>query len=85
MIDAIFLGAASALWLGVLASISPCPLATNIAAVSYIGRQYRSPAKVTFPAWRTSSAGWERIWGWASSWSRAFFPRRGCRCFFRNR
>ena len=48
MIDAIFLGAASALWLGVLASISPCPLATNIAAVSYIGRQYRSPAKVIF-------------------------------------
>lgn len=28
----------SALWLGILTSISPCPLATNIAAVSYIGR-----------------------------------------------
>jgi cytochrome c-type biogenesis protein len=48
MIDTIFLGAASALWLGILTSISPCPLATNIAAVSYIGRQYRSPARVTF-------------------------------------
>ena len=28
----------SALWLGVLTSISPCPLATNIAAISYVGR-----------------------------------------------
>ncbi len=42
------LGAVSALWLGILTSLSPCPLATNIATVSYIGRQYRSPAKVTF-------------------------------------
>ena len=42
------LGAVSALWLGILTSLSPCPLATNIAAVSYIGRQYRSPANVTF-------------------------------------
>lgn len=30
--------AIAALWLGVLTSISPCPLATNIAAVSYIGK-----------------------------------------------
>jgi len=29
----------SALYLGVLTSISPCPLATNIAAISYIGRK----------------------------------------------
>lgn len=28
-----------ALWLGILTSISPCPLATNIAAISYLGRQ----------------------------------------------
>jgi cytochrome c-type biogenesis protein len=27
------------LWFGILTSISPCPLATNIAAVSYIGRR----------------------------------------------
>ena len=32
-------GIATALWLGILTSISPCPLATNIAAVSYIGKQ----------------------------------------------
>jgi len=31
--------AAAALYLGVLTSISPCPLATNIAAISYIGRK----------------------------------------------
>jgi len=29
----------SALWLGILTSISPCPLATNIAAISFIGRK----------------------------------------------
>jgi len=29
----------SALWLGILTAVSPCPLATNIAAISFIGRQ----------------------------------------------
>ena len=37
---------ASALWLGILTSISPCPLATNIAAISYIGRRVASPRQV---------------------------------------
>ena len=36
------LAVASALWLGILTSISPCPLATNIAAVSFIGRRVAS-------------------------------------------
>ena len=31
--------AVAALYLGLLTSISPCPLATNIAAISYIGRK----------------------------------------------
>jgi cytochrome c-type biogenesis protein len=31
--------AGAALYLGLLTSISPCPLATNIAAVSYVGRK----------------------------------------------
>ena len=35
----------SALWLGILTSISPCPLATNIAAVSYIGKNVTCPYK----------------------------------------
>jgi cytochrome c biogenesis protein CcdA len=30
---------ASAVWLGILTSVSPCPLATNIAAVSFISRR----------------------------------------------
>jgi cytochrome c biogenesis protein CcdA len=40
------LAVASALWLGVLTSISPCPLATNVAAVSFLGRRVDSPARV---------------------------------------
>jgi cytochrome c-type biogenesis protein len=36
----------SAVWLGILTSISPCPLATNIAAISYIGQRVDRPAKV---------------------------------------
>jgi cytochrome c biogenesis protein CcdA len=40
------LAAASAVWLGVLTSISPCPLATNIAAISYIGRRVDSTRHV---------------------------------------
>ncbi len=36
----------SALWLGILASISPCPLATNVAATMYIGRQMKGPGGV---------------------------------------
>ena len=39
-------GIASALWLGILTSISPCPLATNIAAISYIGRRVGNTRQV---------------------------------------
>lgn len=38
--------ALSALWFGVLTSISPCPLATNIAAISYISRRVDSTPHV---------------------------------------
>ena len=34
-----WLAIGSALWLGILTSISPCPLATNIAAISYVSRR----------------------------------------------
>jgi cytochrome c biogenesis protein CcdA len=37
-----WLAAGTALWLGILTSISPCPLSTNIAAVSYVGRRVSS-------------------------------------------
>jgi cytochrome c biogenesis protein CcdA len=33
----------AALYLGLLTSISPCPLATNIAAISYVGRKVGDP------------------------------------------
>jgi len=37
-----WLAIGSALWMGVLTSISPCPLASNIAAISFIGRRVDS-------------------------------------------
>lgn len=36
----------SALWLGILTSVSPCPLATNIAAISFIGKRVEKPLHV---------------------------------------
>lgn len=36
----------SAIWLGILTSISPCPLATNIAAVSFISKKIVHPRAV---------------------------------------
>jgi cytochrome c biogenesis protein CcdA len=44
--ESAWLSVGSALWLGILTSISPCPLATNIAAVSYVGRQVGSTRAV---------------------------------------
>lgn len=44
--DGYWIGLATAAWLGVLTSISPCPLATNIAAISYIGKRVDSPRLV---------------------------------------
>jgi len=40
------MAAASALWLGILTSVSPCPLATNITAISFVGRRTGSPVGV---------------------------------------
>jgi len=42
----LLIGLGSALWLGILTSISPCPLATNIAAISFIGRKVDRPGYV---------------------------------------
>lgn len=36
----------TALWLGILTSISPCPMATNIAAISFIGKRIGSSRNV---------------------------------------
>jgi len=40
------ISAGSAVWLGILTSISPCPLATNIAAISFIGRNVKRASAV---------------------------------------
>ena len=48
MNEGIIVGLLSALWLGVLTSISPCPLATNIAAASFIGRKIGNKKDVLF-------------------------------------
>lgn len=44
--DGLMVGVGSALWLGILTSISPCPLATNIAAMSFIGRRVGDSRRV---------------------------------------
>jgi len=46
MSEGLLIGLASALWLGILTSISPCPLATNIAAMSFIVRGVGSARRV---------------------------------------
>jgi len=44
--DSYWVALGSAFWLGILTSISPCPLATNIAAITYIGKRVGRPAMV---------------------------------------
>jgi cytochrome c biogenesis protein CcdA len=41
-----FVGFISALWLGILASVSPCPLATNIAVISFLTKKIINPKTV---------------------------------------
>jgi cytochrome c-type biogenesis protein len=40
------LAVGTAFWLGVLTSISPCPMATNIAAISFVSRNLSNPRTV---------------------------------------
>lgn len=46
----------TAIWLGILTSISPCPLATNIAAISFIGKKVGS-------GWHTLLSGLSYMFG----------------------
>lgn len=46
--DNFWMTTTTALWLGILTSISPCPMATNIAAVSFIGRRVEHPGAVVW-------------------------------------
>lgn len=43
-----FFAVLSSLWLGILTSLSPCPLATNIAAISFISKNIENPKKTIF-------------------------------------
>jgi cytochrome c biogenesis protein CcdA len=45
-VSELVLEAATAFWLGLLTSISPCPLASNIAAVSFLGQRVGSRSSV---------------------------------------
>ena len=44
--EGLIVGAGWALWLGILTSISPCPMATNIAAMAFIGKRVDKPRLV---------------------------------------
>ncbi len=44
--ESLLLVTGSALWLGLLTSISPCPLATNVLAISYVGNRVDKPVRV---------------------------------------
>ena len=44
--EGVLLGALSAFWLGIMTSISPCPLATNIAAITFVGKRVENPRSV---------------------------------------
>lgn len=44
--DSFWVGYFSALWLGILTSLSPCPLTANIAAVSFLSKKITHPASV---------------------------------------
>lgn len=44
--DTTLFALASAFWLGVLTSLSPCPLATNLAAISYLGQDAARAGRV---------------------------------------
>ena len=44
--DNFLLITASVFWLGILTAISPCPLATNIAAISFISKKISKPSLV---------------------------------------
>ncbi|MDD5505926.1 MAG: aromatic aminobenezylarsenical efflux permease ArsG family transporter [Candidatus Omnitrophica bacterium] len=43
----IFISFSSALWLGILTSISPCPLASNVAAISFLSKKIAHPVLVS--------------------------------------
>jgi cytochrome c-type biogenesis protein len=47
-VSGVLFATASALWFGVLMAISPCPMAGNVVAISYLGKRLGSPRQVLF-------------------------------------
>lgn len=45
MNESLLLALGMAIWIGILTSISPCPLATNITALSFLSRDIKSPQR----------------------------------------
>ncbi|MGW8258007.1 MAG: hypothetical protein ACWGMZ_11015, partial [Thermoguttaceae bacterium] len=82
MEEFIFFGVLSALWLGILTSISPCPLATNIAAISYIGRRVDSSKQVFLTGLVYTLGARQPILCWECCWWQACsrFPSYQCFC-----
>lgn len=80
----LLIGAASALWLGIQTSISPCPLATNIAAVSFISKEVSSGRRVLLAglaytigrAMTYTVIGAAITWGLLAKWSVGPFLER---------
>jgi cytochrome c biogenesis protein CcdA len=46
--EGVLISSISALWLGIMTSISPCPLATNVAAISFLSKKITHPFLVLF-------------------------------------
>ena len=44
--NGILAAAGAALWFGILTYISPCPLATNLTAISYMARTINHPRRI---------------------------------------
>lgn len=44
--DTLLSGLLTALWFGILTSISPCPLSTNIAAISFVGKELKGRRRI---------------------------------------
>jgi hypothetical protein len=63
-----FLVLGTAHWLGILTLVSPCPQATNLAAVSYVGRGTGRPSRVVAAGLLYTLGGSSPTPRWPPSW-----------------
>ena len=73
------LGLGWALWLGIFTSINPCPLATNIAAISYIGHGASNSRRVLLAGLLYALGRTLVYLGWVFYWSKASWQAIRCR------